>query len=231
MRQASLKKPPVKVVRREGSAHVYAEVDGKDASRVYLIARQIKVGPAGEVRMAGIGGVGTEPAMRGRGIARRVYEQTMREIRRQRYSCTGLFTGTNIVAHRLYRDFGYADIKVFPQIGKLLDPAAFVTKVIAGLAKHTSLSDWRGTITVKLREHSPLHLRLESGTVKKLSRAPSTADLSIAVSDMAFAALSWGGTTPEYLLTTRELEWQGSEDAWERVQQALSANRPCIHGY
>jgi hypothetical protein len=210
---------------------VYAEVAGKDVSRVYVGAQQIRVGPAGKVRMAGIGGVGTERAVRGRGIARRVYEQTMREIRRQRYSCTGLFTGTNIVAHRLYRDFGYADIKVFPQIGKLLDHAAFVARAIAGLAKRQPLSEWRGTIVVKLREHPPVRLRLESGAVKALSRAPSTTDLSITVSSMAFAALSWGGTTPEYLLTTRELEWQGSEDAWERLRQALSANRPCIHGY
>jgi len=231
VRNAAKRQPPIKVAKHDGGTHVYAEVDGKDASRVYIGRKQIRVGPASEIRMAGIGGVGTEPAMRGRGIARRVYERTMREVHQQRYSCTGLFTGTTIVAHRLYRDFGYVDIKVFAQPGKLLDPAAFVAKVIAGLAKRRSLSDWRGTITVKLREHRPVRLRLEAGAVKTLSRAPSTTDLSITVSSMAFAALSWGGTTPEYLLTTRELEWQGSEDAWECLRQALSANRPCIHGY
>jgi len=231
VRKAAKKQPPIEVARHGDWTHVYAEVDGKDASRVYIGRKQIRVGPAGEIRMAGIGGVGTEPAMRGKGIARRVYQRTMREIRRQRYSCTGLFTGTTIVAHRLYRDFGYTDVKVFAQPGKLLDPAAFVGKVISHLAKREPLSGWRGTMTVKLREHPPVHLRLESGEVTQLSRAPSAADLSMTLSDMAFAALSWGAATPEYLLTTRELEWQGSEEAWERLQQVLSASRPCIHGY
>jgi predicted N-acetyltransferase YhbS len=231
VRKAAQSKPLIKVSKHDDWTHVFAEVDGKDVSRVYVSKRRIRVGPAGEVRMAGVGGVGTEPAMRGRGIARRVYGQTMREIRRQRYSCTGLFTGSVIVAHRLYRKFGYVDIKVFPQPAKLLDPAALVMKAVTGLAKREPLADWRGTMTVKLRAHPPVHLRLASGEVKALTRAPSAADLSVTLSGIAFAALAWGAVTAEYLLAANEIEWQGSEQARERLLRALSLNRPCIHGY
>jgi ribosomal protein S18 acetylase RimI-like enzyme len=224
-------KAEIKVARKGRETRVYAAVGGKDVSRVYISPQQLKVGPAAEVCMAGIGGVGTSREFRGKGLARRVYEQTMQEIEKDGYSCAGLFTSTNIVAHRLYRRFGYLDVKVFPPVAKLLNPSAFVGKTFADWAKREPLADWRGTVAVHLRSYPPVYLRLDSGEVKTLPRAPKQADLSITTSDTTFGRLSWGGMTFDYAMAANQLEWSGSDEAFARLREALHADRPCVFGY
>lgn len=208
----------------------YAEVDGKEASRVYIVPQDVKVGPAGQVQMAGIGGVGTEPEFRSRGLARRVYERTMREIKKDRYSCSGLFTGTVIVAHRMYRQFGYVDAAVFHTPMKVVNPKGFVERTISQWARNPALADWRGLMTVHLPPSSPVRLRLDAGKVTA-ARGQSEADFTLVTSGATFASLSWSGTTPEYAETAGLLKWQGSAEVWGRILKALAAKRPCIHGY
>jgi predicted N-acetyltransferase YhbS len=119
----------IKVVARGPNKRVLAEdSQGKEVSRVYISPRRVKVGPAGEVVMAGIGGVGTAREHRRRGIASRVYARVMQEMKRSGYSCSGLFTGTVIVAHRMYRRYGFVDISVHRTGRKLLDPKAAVAR-------------------------------------------------------------------------------------------------------
>jgi GNAT superfamily N-acetyltransferase len=231
VRRASEGKAIVRVLPRGRNKRAYAEIDGKDVSRVYIVPRQVRMGPASEVHMAGIGGVGTNREFRGRGLARLVYERTMQEIKKDGYSCSGLLTGSVIVAHRLYHQFGYADVMLFPQPAKLLDPRALVVKGASRWAKRESLAEWSGTMTVRLEGHPAVHLRFESGEVKALSRAPKQVDLALTTSDVEFAGLSWGWMRPEYLMSSDQLAWEGRENVWQRLLRALWDDRPCVHGY
>lgn len=231
MRRSGEGKAVVRVSPRGRNKRTHAEIDGKDVSRVYIVPRQMRMGPAGEVHMAGIGGVGTNREFRGRGLARLVYGRTMQEIKKDGYSCSGLFTGNVIVAHRLYRQFGYADVMLFPQQAKLLDPRALVVKGASRWAEREPLAEWSGTMTVRLEGYPAVHLRFQSGEVKALSRAPKQVDLALTTSEVAFVGVAWGWMRAEYLMGSNQLAWEGSEDVCQRLLRALWDDRPCVHGY
>lgn len=221
----------IKVVARGPNKRVLAEdSQGKEVSRVYISPRRVKVGPAGEVVMAGIGGVGTAREHRRRGIASRVYARVMQEMKRSGYSCSGLFTGTVIVAHRMYRRYGFVDISVHRTGRKLLDPKAAVARSFAGLAKRPDLADWRGVIRVEAQPYAPVYLRLDKGEVKALERPRGRVALSLTLSDTTLGLLTWGEMAPEYGRAAKLVQWRGDGEVWRRLERALSSQRPCVHG-
>jgi hypothetical protein len=222
-------KPQIKVVRQGRAKRVYAEVAGKDVSRVYVLPELISVGPAGRVMMAGIGGVGTEREHRRKGLMRRVYARAMREIARDGYSCSGLFTGTVIVAHRIYREFGYVDVSIQRGVRKLLDPKAAVVRALSRLAKEDAFSGWQGVVAVALPSHPPVHVRIGNGEAKAVGRAPKRVHLSIAASPGALGSLIGGGMSLDYARAASLVEWRGESEACERFTQAFARRRPGVH--
>jgi GNAT superfamily N-acetyltransferase len=62
------------------------------------------------VRMAGIGGVGTNEAYRSRGIASRMMEEAVRFALDRGYRCSGISTNLGNVARRLYARAGYTTL-------------------------------------------------------------------------------------------------------------------------
>lgn len=74
------------------------------------------------VRMAGIAGVGTDEALRGRGIASRMMEEAGRFAVAQGYACSGISTNIGNVARRLYARAGYTTV---------CRPGEFVKKPLA----------------------------------------------------------------------------------------------------
>lgn len=74
------------------------------------------------VKMAGIAGVGTNEALRGRGIASRMMEEARRFAVESGYSCSGISTNIGNVARRLYARAGYTT---------LCKPGEFVKKPLA----------------------------------------------------------------------------------------------------
>jgi len=218
----------IRVAERDGAKRVYADLEGKDVSRVYILPRRVRMGPAGEVLMAGIGGVGTQREHRRKGLARRVFTRVMQEIGRDGYSCSGLFTGTAIVAHRLYRQFGYVDIAVQRNPRKLLNPKAVVLRGIAELAKGEEFADWSSLLAVNLKGCPPVFLRLERGTAKALRRSPRWVNLSLSSTPLTFGLLMWGRLPLTYAAAAGLLEWEGEPETWQRLARALARKRPGI---
>jgi len=72
------------------------------------------------VKMAGIAGVGTKEALRGRGIASRMMEEARRFAVESGYACSGISTNVGNIARRLYARAGYTT---------LFRPGEFVKKL------------------------------------------------------------------------------------------------------
>ncbi len=113
----------------------------QDISHLGYAPMPMCMGPVARLRMAGIGGVGTDPAYRRQGLARQVFARSLEEMRTEGYASVGLYTGTQIVAHRLYRQFGFVDILPGQAAAKLLDPAQFVRTSFADLLRGDDLPE------------------------------------------------------------------------------------------
>lgn len=229
MSRTAPERAKIKVSSRGRNKRVYAEVGGKDVSHFHILPRRVRVGPAAEVVMAGIGGVGTERQFRRRGLARQVCRRAMEEITRDGYSCAGLFTGTGIVAHRLYRRFGYVDIAVHRHAMKLLNPQAVVRKAFSLLAESKEIADWRGRVRVDLHGYPPVYLHFARGEVRASPRRSRQVDLALTLSHTTLRLLSWGGMTLEYAEAANLLHWSGDGETWQRWLRAASSARGRFH--
>ncbi len=100
----------IRVKKRGDWTRVFAEESGRDVSHVSYRARPVRLGREGILRMAAIGGVGTDPEFRRRGLARQGFTRVMGGIHSEGDSCVGLHTSSKIIAHRLYGRFGFGDV-------------------------------------------------------------------------------------------------------------------------
>ena len=105
---------------------VRAERGGSRVSGLTINMRRLQIAPGVLVECGGIGGVGTPPEHRGRGYSTKVMAEAMAHMKRLGKHVSGLYTGPRIVAHRLYRRFGFADVTPLRERVKYLDFAAFV---------------------------------------------------------------------------------------------------------
>ncbi len=216
----------IKVSAHGRWVRVFAEVEGREVSHLSYAPQPVRVGPAGEISMAGIAGVGTEPDYRQLGLARRVYQRAMEEVRAGGYGSVGLFTGTSNVAHRLYRRFGFVDTAVPTVAVKLLDPAECVRQAVALLLEERELADWRCTLCVELSSHAPVFVRVASAQAKLLPAAPAPVDLTLTMTTAALTRLCGADVT--LAEASRELRWRGSREHWETLRHVLVARYPVV---
>jgi hypothetical protein len=224
----------VKICTRGHWTRVLIEQDGKDASHLSIVARAFQVGPAAQVRMAGIAGVATHPEYRRRGLAARVLSHAMDHIRQQGYCCAGLYTGTDIVAHRLYRRFGFVDVLVHHYPVKLLDPAALVGRSLGRALRHAaehdpSSRDWRCVLAVEVPSDPTIHLQIESSEVRALSRRARHCDLTLTTTRAALLQLCFGAVNLQFAEASGLLGWRGGDQHWRTLQAVLSSTRSIVH--
>lgn len=219
----------IKVNKGSRWSRVFWEENGKDVSRVLYAPYPFRMGPAGEVRMAGIGGVGTEPSFRRRGLAGRVFERTMEEVAADGYSCAGLYTGSTIVAHRMYRRHGFVDVRRHRPVYKLLDPGAFAARTLSWLGRE-GLAHSPVTLSLHLPPYDPVHLRIHKGEVEALRRPPSRPDLRLCMPARAFIMITRGMVSLDYAVAARLVEWEGDEDLCRRLRAAARAHRRIVYG-
>ena len=221
----------IRVLQQRRRQRVVAEEQGRDVSHLSFAPMPVRVGQAGELSMAGIAGVATEPEYRRAGLARRVLDRAMEEIGEAGYSCVGLFTGTDIVAHRLYRRFGFVDTFVPTVAVKVLDPGRYVVNRLASLFRGEGaeeLEGWRCTLEVRLTPHDPVWVRIECGEARLLEGRPERVDLSLTVSGVTLGQLFWSITSAEFVEAAKLVEWEGEESHWRRLAAAIEARREVI---
>jgi len=226
--------PEVRTDSRGVWRRVYIEADGREVSHLSYAALVFPVGRQAAVRMAGIGGVGTDPQFRRRGLAHRVFAKAMSEIKAAGYSCAGLYTAADIVAHRLYRRFGFVDIVVHEPAVKLLDPAAFVTqrltRALSEAASHRpDIADWRCALTIQLADGPDLHLHIEGGGAHVVERPPRQPDLSLATSQSVLIQLCYGTMTLPFAEVARLIRWRGDAAHWQRLSAVTAMSYPLVN--
>lgn len=86
-----------------------AELEHKIVGHVQLVERDLKVGVHTFVKNGGIANVCTLPEARGKGISTGLMKLAVEISKENGYPMSTLFTGYGGVAHRVYRNVGYAD--------------------------------------------------------------------------------------------------------------------------
>lgn len=224
----------VRTTGRGAWKRVYIEASGREASHLSYAPFVFPLGRHAAVRMAGIGGVGTDPSFRRRGFAHRVLAQALHEIRSAGYSCVGLYTGTDIVAHRLYRRLGFVDIVTHQPAVKVLDPAAFFAhRLRRALAEareqHADIADWHCHLAVDLLDQPSVHLRIEAGSAEAASASPARSDLTLAAPRAVLLRVWMGGMGIRFAETAGLLRWQGSPEHWRRLSTVIAAQHRVVN--
>lgn len=220
----------LKVKRSSHWTQVYAEADGKNVSHLGYGEARLQVGRTASMRMATIGGVATERTHRRQGLAQEVFARALEEMRHEGFPTVGLYTSRRIVAHRLYRRFGFVDIWRRRPAIKILNHPLRVQRAFASLVRRApELQSRRLHLRLKLDPPSPVNLRIEGNEVSVLSRAPKQVDLLLSMSDMTFMQLCEGVFGLEQAHTAKLVHFAGDASVYGLLQRAFSGRPNPIH--
>ncbi len=212
-----------KVKRGPRWTRVYVEADERDVSHLLYGPRHLRMGQEGVVRMAAIGGVGTDSAFRRRGLGGRVLARAVEEMRRDGYPSVGLYTSRRIVAHRLYRRFGFVDVARRVPRHKLLDPARFLCDALSEMIqKSAEVRRRRPVIRLTVAPYGAVAVRLEEDDVHRFSRTPRRVDLSLEMSAETFTGLWSGDVSFHYTETAKLVRWTGDAELHRLLAEALA---------
>ena len=204
---------------------VAIEKDGRDVSGLHLGRREFQVGRGAYVSMGTIGGVSTRREYRGQGLSSAVMARTLEEMRQRGLATTGLYTGTRIVAHRLYRRFGYVDIFIPHMRTLILDMRAFLRRQARSWLRRAegtrAVGRLRGTVVFDLGADGCYSLRLDGGEVSVRKGRSRSAELTLSLSQPALVSLFTRTVSSGELLRRGELEVSGSKALWRRLQGTL----------
>ena len=217
--------PEAKIrIRRGRWTRVYAEVEGRDVSHLGYAAKELGLGECGAVRMAGIGGVGTEPEFRRRGLAGRVLGRAMREMRREGFSCVGLFTSSGIVAHRLYRRFGLVDIVRERPAYKILDPERFLCAALSDmLGRDQALGAHRVMIEVGFGAQPAICVLWEHGEARVSERRGAECALRVEMPGATVVAVRQREVCFRYAEAAGLVRWEGKREVYRMLRRALTS--------
>lgn len=217
-------KPSIKTKRQGSWRRVWVEVDGADASHLGYAGYPVRIGPHATLRMAGIGGVGTDPQYRRQGLARQVFAHAMSQLETEGYHIAGLFTSRNIVAHRLYRRFGFVDVRRRGNWRKLLDAPEYLRRMMSKIAQgREEFGRRRITLVVELTGASPTGIIIESGAARVAPAIPVTADLVLALDQATLVGLAQHELTMSYAVAANRLRWSGEEALFMLLAEAQAS--------
>ena len=207
-------------------SRVAIEKASEQVSGLNLGRRDFQVGKDTYLSMGTIGGVGTRPAYRGQGLSSAVMARTVDEMRKRGLATSGLYTGTRIVAHRLYRRFGYVDVFIPHMRTLILDAGAcFGRQVRQWLARAERTPEGarrverlRATVVLDLTDADPYTLTLEGAQASVRKGRARRADLTVTLSRAALASIFQRTVSTGELLRLGELEVTGSKSLWRRLQ-------------
>ncbi len=219
----------LKVTAHGRWTHVHADCDGRDVSHLGYAPHQLQLGREASVRMAGIGGVGTDREHRRRGLARKVLERALTEMTKDGYNAVGLYTSRAIVAHRLYRRFGFIDLASRSSYVKVLDPATLAKKMLTELVSHSEgMRSRLLTISLCIGSAKPIAFRIQGNDASSLPRVPRAVDLTLELSEKALVILGHQATL-DYACDAKLVRWTGDPSVYAMVARAIESCREPIH--
>jgi len=205
---------------------VAIEKEGRQVSGLGLGYRDFQVGKDTYLSMGSIGGVSTRPGYRGRGLSSAVMERTVEEMRKRGLATSGLYTGTRIVARRLYRRYGFVDLFMPHMRTLIVDAGAFLRRqarhwlaraetTAQGARKVVRL---RATVVFDLTDNKAYTLRLNRGKVSVRKGRARGPDLTVALALPALASIFERTVSTSALLSLGQMEVPGSKAMWHRHQ-------------
>lgn len=208
-----------------GWRKVFTEVDGKDVSHLLYGPAKVQVGRHAAVTMGCIGGVATDKHHRRKGLARDIFARALAAIKDDGYASVGLFTSRRLVAHRLYRRFGFVDISSGRVACKVLDPARFACRTLSALIHGSPGLRRRLTLRLSFERSQTVYLKLEGNDVSPLPRAPRRLDLSLAMSQATLLGLADSSIALARATAGKLIRWSGDADAFDALSEAIAARR------
>ncbi len=210
-------------------SRVAVEVDGEQVSGLHLGRREFQVGPNTHLSMGTIGGVSTRPGYRGQGLSSAVMKRTVEEMRKRGLATSGLYTGTRIVAHRLYRRFGYADVFIphmrtlILDVGKYLRRQArqWLTRAETTPQGARAVAGLQAAVVFELTDAGAYTLRLRGGKASVRKGRARRPDLVLTLSTAALASVFGRTVSTTELLRAGELGVSGSKALWRQLQGTL----------
>jgi len=207
-------------------SRVALEKDGRQVSGLHLGLREFQVGRRTYLSMGAIGGVSTRRGYRGRGLSSAVMGRTVEEMRKRGLATSGLYAGTRIVAHRLYRRFGYVDLFIPHMRTLILDLGAYLRRQARHwLARAEStpegarrVEQLRAVVVFDLSDAQAHTLRLTGGQASVRKGRARRADLILTSGLAALASIFARTVSADELLRTGELQVTGSKSVWRRLQ-------------
>ena len=205
---------------------VAIEKDGRDVSGLHLGRREFQVGRGAYVSMGTIGGVSTRREYRGQGLSSAVMARTLAEMRQRGLASTGLYTGTRIVAHRLYRRFGYVDVFIPNMRTLILNMRAFLKRQARSWLRRAegtpagarAAAGLRGTVVFDLGADGCYSLSLDRGEATVRKGRSRAAELTLSLSQAALVSLFARTVSSAELLRRGELQVSGSKALWRGLQ-------------
>jgi len=200
--------------------------DGRRVSGLHLGCRDFQLARGTYVSMGTIGGVSTSRTHRGKGLSSVVMAKTIEEMRERGLATSGLYTGTRIVAHRLYRRYGYVDVFIPHMRTLVLDVGAYLRRHVrrwldraegteSGREKVAGL---RGVVLFDLDEAGRYTLRLERGKPTLRKSGTRRPGLTVKLTLAALASIYQRTVSTEELLRSGDIELAGSRALWRRLQ-------------
>lgn len=181
-------------LKAEGGS-VWAELASERVSGLAINMRRLQIAPGVLAECGGIGGVGTPPKHRGKGYSTKVMAEAMAHQRRLGKHLSGLYTGTRIVAHRLYRKSGFADVTPLRDRVKYLDFTAWVRGFAEGrLAEAREREDEAASLELAAEIDVPgagtVTVSFGGGSVEVASGADAGAQIALRVEADVFNSLA-----------------------------------------
>jgi putative sterol carrier protein len=222
----SRRRRDTKITRSGGWQRVFVEAKGRDVSHLFYGPAEVQIGRQGRVKVAAIGGVGTDPKHRHQGLAAAVFTRALREMAKEKYSATGLYTSKRLVAHRLYRRFGLVDIWERRPASKLLDPGGFIHRRVSEFVRESrEMGGRRMTLQFELSLAQPINVRIEGNEVTILSRSPRQVDVTMELLPQTLLPLLNGQLTLREALASRRLRWEGDPAVFAILSNAMKARQ------
>jgi len=218
----SQSEPEIRVKKNGKWRRIYAEQNGQDISHFWYGPQKIRLGDFAAVRVAGIGGVATDKAHRRRGLAQSVLTHGLQIMKEEGYPAVGLYTTRRIVAHRLYRHFGFVDIFQRRRFYKLLDPARFIERLLLrAVTDYPQLQRRRVTLRLHIDSRDPINVCIEGPAVTLLPKPPRSVNLVLTTSAQVLVALWRRNIRLSYAESANQLSWDGDRTLYDMLDATL----------
>ena len=188
-------------------------VNGKLASGVELVFKELHHGEGIYIKTAGFSGVCTDSDYRCRGIVSNLMKIALENSKTRGLSNASLYTGLDIPAHRIYERLGFVDIMTWRTYMKYIDYPAVFSRWVRELNQSLKgskiaakkLDGWEKSVAIRLKEIGALSFRFRKNRFQRLTKVPKLADIEFSTDLETYVKVRRGVVSWEDAVKDRKL--------------------------